>query len=363
MSHPFQELDPQHAALLCFALLKSGAQTPSLLNHLEHSEPLQEQAQALCQPSLRPHLPSIAHELKKRLVQHQSHPLQNFAPAWIAEFVQGESPRIMTAWLQGLHPNTRKHVKAHLAPSLAHNLDRNRHNIHPQVKPLLYQQLRQRLPVYPQKFPQQLNLEALLALEKEDISNIIEELGYVEMAIAFHKRERGYLLELCRKFPKNFAERLIQNTQKIPESSSSRTKAALRLIRTFSAQTHQTLFYTLGQHAFCLAVHQEQPQILRALAFRLPYEQGIQLYKFTHEPIPQKILLHRQHDLMRTIQDLATQDRISTAWQELPLDLPELPPPTVTEQPDPAPQDPETDENPENEASSIPETSTNADEA
>ncbi len=331
MRQKLQSLSHQQAILLLTLITLGGEDDLSLLSHLPHEDmqALQSVGQELCQTPRKQMLPQLVKEIKHLITESQRSTVESVDPEWLAEFLLGESPRVISATLHQFPRSVAERIVAYLPVHLQHHIPPTIHEVHPDIAKRLKLALSKKIPTYTPEQTDALTMESLALLGNDEILTLLRELGFRELAIAFRAVGRGPLTELCRRLGPEEAERLLTVIRNLPNTSSEETKAAQRTIRSISLEhrSKSEIIEEAGLHKMQQALRDVSEECHKIIAFLLPRRVGKRIRT-------QQLLKLSAHDLyqvklqvLESMQSLSNEGYINPQWGQMPIDLPEPPPP------------------------------------
>lgn len=331
MRQKLQSLSHQQAILLLTLITLGGEDDLSLLAHLpqEDMQAIQPVGQDLCQTPRKQMLPQLVKEIKHLITESQRSTVESVDPEWLAEFLLGESPRVISATLSQFPRSVAERIVACLPVHLQHHIPPTMHEVHPDITKRLKLALSKKVPTYTPEQPHELMMESVGVLNNEEIMTLLRELGFRELAIAFRAVGRGPLTELCRRLGPEEAERLLTVIRNLPTTSSEETKAAQRTIRSISLEhrSKSEIIEEAGLHKMQQALRDVSDECHNVIAFRLPRRIGKRVKTQHLLNLTPQDLYQVKLQVLNTIQQLSSEGRIGALWAELPINLPEPPPP------------------------------------
>lgn len=330
MRQKLQSLSHRQSMFLLTLITLGGEEDLALLAHLppEDQKAIKPVGKELCQTPRKQMLPQLVKEIKYLITESQRSPLDQLDPEWLAEFLLGESPRLISGMLQQFSRLAAERMLAALPIHLQRHIPQTTGSIHPDLIKRMKYLLAEKLPTHVLSNPHALTMESLAALGIIDTMVLLRELGIRELAIAFRGVGRGPLTELCRRLGPEEAERLLTVIRNLPPSTPSETKAAQRTIRAISMEHNSKS--EIIEEAGLSKLHQSIQDLplpcQQVIALHLPRRLGKRI-------LSQKIMVLDAYDLhqlkryvLAVLQEISTTGQVDEYWRTLPIELPEAPP-------------------------------------
>lgn len=330
MRQKLQSLSPRQSILLLTLITFGGEQDLALLSHLsaEEQKAISPVGKELCKTPRKQMLPQLLTEIKHLITESQRSPLEQIDPEWLAEFLLGESPRLISAMLQQFSRSVAERMISALPVHLQRHIPPTVDSIHPDIVKRMRHLLAAKLPSYTPLHAHTLTMETLSTLSAGETMLLLRELGIRELAIAFRGVGRGPLTELCRRLGPEEAERLLTVIRNLPPSTPAETKAAQRTIRAISLEhsSKSEIIEEAGLSKLHQSIQDLPPLCQQTIALHLPRRIGKRILSQKIMPLDPYDLHQLKRYVLTILQQMSTSGQISEQWSAMPITLPEAPP-------------------------------------
>jgi hypothetical protein len=326
MRQYLQSISRQQAILLLTMITLGGEEDLGLLLLLppEERDMLAQVGRQICETPRKQMLPQLVKEIKNLITESQRNPLEQLDPEWLAEFLLGESPRVISAILQQFPRSVAERIALALPAHLQRHIPSPVHAIHPDVVKRLRYLMGKRFPTYTVRNPSELSVETISQLNAEELLLFLRELGLRELAIAFRGVGRGPLTELCRRLGPEEAERLLEVIRDLPNTDAQETKLAQRTIRAISLEhrSKSEIIEEAGLSKLFEAIRDLDPTCKQTIAYRLPRRIGKRLQHYQGMSLQGIDHVQLQRQTLEILKQLSQQGRISTQWSQMEISVP-----------------------------------------
>ena len=321
MKDILQGLSKQQSMLLLVLFLLEGEADLPLLRFLPQDEAqlFEQRGLALSQTPRKQIVPQLVKEIKSLLQQANQPAFLRLDPEWLAESLIHESPRVIYAVLQMMPRNAAEKVVRQLPPDRLPQLSSRGTAIAPDLQRWLQYMVGRNLPELLEGEADRLDMSSLALMGREDLQEVMRELGFRELAMAFRNSGRGPLTELCRRLGNQDAHRLLDTIQQLGEVEPERAKQAQRFVRNAAGQatSKQEVVVEAGMLQFQTALVDEPDALHQQIAYKLPRQMGKRLLQKMKTVPRLEEIQSLQRQLLSTVKELGAAQTISSHWGSL----------------------------------------------
>ncbi|MFH1829444.1 MAG: hypothetical protein ABH871_01540 [Pseudomonadota bacterium] len=252
-------------------------------------------------------------------------------PAWILEALKAEPPRVVGLILRSLPSNHVRYLLEHLPPMLRERIPNMVESF--AVDPMVLEVIRRRFeanfkPMRVSRLVVHPGFEYLYFLRREELSELVRDIGLWEMAIALSGMSQKALHMIFNRLDLKDAKRLKRYIDGMKRISTELYRQARFNLLEIEGQHEgsERMLFSIGLVALACAAGENDKPFLELLMQKLEPGDGYLLKRFMDERrrrINEAVATERQTLILRLVAQLASDGRISAEWRRFSPDYQE----------------------------------------